>query len=137
MLLPLLLNNLLSEAGTPPAEAGQGGGGIYNGPGRDAVYRKPTRDELVRLKRLMGLDSVQQVKALFKAKPVAMEAALQAFRYSGDAEALLAQIQGEESYQARLAEMRQAADREALNARRAMLEDEAITLLMIFAAMEW
>jgi hypothetical protein len=111
------------------------GGGI--GPIEGLSYPKPTREELARLKRLMGLETVQQVKAAFKRKPEAMAAALTAFRLSGDAEALLERIQAEDGYQMRLAESKQAADREAALVLQARLEDEAIALLLIFVALEW
>ena len=131
MLLPLLMNNLLGQV----AQDTRPGGGI--GPIEGLPYKKATRDELVRLKRLMGLETVQQVKAAFKKRPAEMAAALTAFRLSGDAEALLERIQAEDGYQMRLAESKQAADREAALKLQARLEDEAIALLLIFVALEW
>jgi hypothetical protein len=109
-----------------PVSVGVGGG----------AYKRPTREEIDHLKRLLGY-SKKQVQALIKRKPGVVEAALQAFRYSGDAEQLLAAIHAQDEYKRSQARLKQAADREALLALQARFEDDAITLLLILAAMEW
>ena len=122
---------------TTAVTEGAGGWKRHDHVSHETAYKRPTREELHALKRALGYESVQQVKALLKRKPEIAEAALQAFRYSGDAEALLEQLQAQDGYQQARADMALAADRQAATALRARFEDETLALLLILAALEW
>lgn len=118
------------------ADAAEGvGGGIYNGPG--TVYRKPTKDEISRLQRLLNFDSIRETKRFIRENPEPARMALAVFEITADPDALIEAVLGNAELMEKQRELRLAADREALALMRQRIQEDTVELLLILAAMEW
>ena len=117
-----------------PASDSVAGGGI--GPLEGLPYAKPRKEDIDRLKRLMGFTAAE-AKEFIARKPEQARLALAVFELSADPDALIDAVLGQpEALDARI-RLQTAADAEAVRKIREWIEDENLTLLLILAGSEW
>ena len=138
MALTLLGQAISGEAGTLVFSVGEDldlrpGGGI--GPIEGSPYKKATKEQIARLRRLMGMDAAE-ARAFLKANPQQAALALAVFDISSDPDALIDAVLDSDSVKEARGRLKAAADAEALKRIREFIEDETLTLLLILAAGE-